>query len=788
MILYAVSEKPTYEELLEENRKLSERNELLEKQVVEWRDFADSDPNPIFRFSKNGQVLMYSNQAGQGIIDYLDDPNNLKKKRSWYNTVSNAFATGEEATIELDKGSGVFRGTLIPNSEKNYINLYAADISAIKRARQTAIASEDKYRSILETMEFGLLELDDQGIIQRAYPFFCEALGYTPEELIGQNANRILMPLEWANYMREKRIRRSMGQSEVLEVQMKKKGGELIWMMVSSATIYNEFNEPTGTLEVHLDITERKKFEEELRTAKQKAEASSEAKEKFLANMSHEIRTPLNAINGLTDLLYDLTPTKAQMDYLSAIKTSSDNLLVIINDILDYSKIETGNLSLEEVGFNLKKTISSQMQAFQLKAMENSVDLRLVEDDRVADVLMGDSVRIGQILTNLLSNAIKFTPNGTVALAYELLESDKESNLIEFQVIDNGVGIDKANLQEIFESFKQEDDSISRKFGGTGLGLAITKQLVELHDAKLKVESQKGLGSTFSFKARFKVGSVADLPADESLNKGKLAFENLNILLAEDHEINQILACNLLKKFGAKVEVAENGREVLKMIMKQQYDVVLMDMQMPKMNGLTATRSIREKMKLDIPIVAVTANVLDAEKKKCFDAGMNGYVAKPYDPEVIIDAIAKVVNPKKIKRRALRKAEKDLKATTAATETASGRSYDLSNLEKLSGGNEDFVRKMIQMFLDKMPASLNALELSLKVNDFKNVGNIAHRIRPTVSSLKIEKASNALRTIEDYAKKDIHLDQIQGLVEELKSDLKTVCGQMEQELNQSVAS
>ena len=757
-------------------------NELLEKQVVEWRDFADADPNPIFRFSKNGQVLMYSNLAGQGIIDYLDDPNNLKKKRSWYNTISNAFATGEEATIELDKGSGVFRGTLIPNSEKNYINLYAADISAIKRARQTAIASEDKYRSILETMEFGLLELDDRGIIQRAYPFFCEALGYTPEELIGQNANRILMPLEWANYMREKRIRRSMGQSEVLEVQMKKKSGELIWMMVSSATVYNEYNEPTGTLEVHLDITERKKFEEELRTAKQKAEASNEAKEKFLANMSHEIRTPLNAINGLTDLLYDLKPTKSQMEYLSAIKTSSDNLLVIINDILDYSKIETGNLSLEEVGFNLKKTISSQMQAFQLKAMENSVDLRLVEDDRVADVLIGDSVRIGQILTNLLSNAIKFTPNGTVALAYELLESDKESNLIEFQVIDNGVGIDKANLQEIFESFKQEDDSISRKFGGTGLGLAITKQLVDLHDAKLKVESQKGLGSTFSFKVRFNVGSTADLPVEDSVNKGELAFENLNILLAEDHEINQILACNLLEKFGAKVEVAENGREVLKMIMKKPYDVVLMDMQMPKMNGLTATRSIREKLNLDIPIVAVTANVLEAEKKKCFDAGMDGYVAKPYDPEVIIDAIAKVVNPKKIKRRALKKAEKDLKSTTSATETASGRLYDLSNLEKLSGGNEDFVRKMIQMFLDKMPASLNELELSLKVNDFKNVGNIAHRIRPTISSLKIESASVALRTIEENAKKGINLELIPELIETLKTDLDKVSSQMKQEL------
>lgn len=725
---------------------------------------------------------MYSNRAAQDIIEYLDDPNNLKKKQAWYERISKAFDSGEKSTIELDKGSGFFRGTMIPNRDENYVSVYAADISAIKRARQSALANEDKYRSILETMEFGLLELNEKGIIQRAYPYFCRALGYEPEELIGQNANRILMPLEWANYMREKRIRRSMGQTEVLEVQMKKKSGELVWMMVSSASIYNEFNEATGTLEVHLDITERKKFEDELRTAKQKAEASNFAKEKFLANMSHEIRTPLNAINGLTDLLFDLRPSKAQKDYLSAIKTSSDNLLVIINDILDYSKIETGNLSLEEVGFDLKKTISSQMQAFKLKAMENSVDLRLVEDDRVSEVLIGDSVRIGQVLTNLLGNAIKFTPNGTVALAYELLESDKESNLIEFQVIDNGVGIDKENLQEIFQSFKQEDDSISRKFGGTGLGLAITKQLVELHDSKLKVESQKGLGSTFSFKVRFKVGKKTDLPVDDRINKGDLAFENLTILLAEDHEINQILACNLLEKFGAKVEVAENGREVLKMLMKKPYDVVLMDMQMPKMNGLTATRSIREKMGLKIPIVAVTANVLPSERQKCFDAGMNGYVAKPYDPEVIVDAIAKVVNPKKIKRKALKKVEQNLKENAAGSSTAQGKLYDLTNLKKLSGGNDDFVRKMILMFLEKIPKSIDELEASLQQKDYKNLGNTAHRIRPTITSLRIETASTALRSIEEYAKNQVKLELLPELMSTVKTDLTSVIVRMQQEL------
>lgn len=782
-----MSQQPTYEELLQENLQLIGQVTILEKSFAALKDLSDSDPYPVLQFSKNGQVLMYSNKAGQDIIEYLDNPNNLKKKQAWYDRIRETFASGKKATIELDKGSDVFRGKLIliPNTKLNYVSVYAADISAIKRARQSALANEDKYRSILGAMEFGLVELNEKGIIQRAYPYFCQALGYNPEELIGQNANRILMPLEWANYMREKRILRSMGQAEVLEVQMKKKNGELVWMMVSSTSIYNQNNQAMGTLEVHLDITERKTFQEELRTAKQKAEASNFAKEKFLANMSHEIRTPLNAINGLTELLFDLRPSKAQKDYLSAIKTSSDNLLVIINDILDYSKIETGNLSLEKVGFDLKKTISSQMQAFKLKALENSVDLRLVEDDRVSDVLIGDSVRIGQVITNLLSNAIKFTPNGTVALAYELLESNKESNLIEFQVIDNGVGINPENLQEIFESFKQEDDSISRKFGGTGLGLAITQQLVELHDSKLKVESQKGLGSTFSFKVRFNIGVRADLPIDGRINRGNLAFQNLTILLAEDHEINQIVARNLLEKFGASVEVAENGREVLKMLMKKRYDVVLMDMQMPKMNGLTATRSIRNKMGLmglNIPIVAVTANVHPTERQKCMDAGMNGYVTKPYDPEEIIHAIAKVVNPRKIKRKALKNVEKNLKENTAASSTAQGKLYDLTNLKKLSGGNDDFVRKMVLLFLDKIPKNIAKLELSLEQKDYKNLGNVAHMIRPTITSLRIDTASQALRSIENYAKNLTSLELLPKLMITVKTDLKLVINQMRQEL------
>jgi len=775
---------PTYEKLILEIAQLKEQLSNREQQIIDLQSFPDNDPNPVFRFSKHGHVLMYANSAGKDIIHYLDDPNNLPSKKRWYRQLESTFVSGENSSIELDMGSEVFRGRLILKEDRNFINIYAADISAIKRARLSIQASEEKYRGILEAMELGILELDSEGTIQRAYPFFCTSLGYTQKELVGQKANRVLMPTEWANYMREKRLNRDMSQAEVLEIQMTTNNGDLRWMLVSSAPIHNETHEVAGSIEVHLDITERKKIEAELRAAKQKAEASSMAKEQFLANMSHEIRTPLNAINGLTDLLFDLGPNKAQKDYLSAIKTSSDNLLVIINDILDYSKIETGNLTLESIGFDLKKTISDQMAVFKLKAMENSVDLRLVEDKRVSDVLMGDPVRMGQILVNLMSNAIKFTPNGTVAVAYELLEQTATTNMIEIQVIDNGVGINPENLEEIFKSFQQEDNTISRKFGGTGLGLAITRQLVELHGAKLKVESQKKFGSTFSFKVKFDVGTKADLPSEERLSPDEFAFTDLKILLAEDHEINQILATNLLEKFGAEVDVAENGIEVLKKIQRKEYDVVLMDMQMPRMNGLTATTAIREKLLMGIPIIAVTANVMPAEKKKCFAVGMNGYVAKPYDAGVMFEAIAKVIDRKKIRMPALRKAEASLKKNTPAEQIAgpTRKLYSLKNLERISGGNNDFVRKMIRMFLDKMPHSIEELETSFNNGDIKNVAHVAHRIRPTINSLGIESTANALKTIEKNAKSGKNLDAIEELLNKVKLEIAEVSEQMRLDL------
>ena len=245
-----INKEPTYEDLVVRCKQLEERNNALELQLSDTNGFADLDPNPVFRFSKNGRVLMYANQAGKDIIKYLDDPNNLKKKLDWYGQLQKTFESGEESSIELDMGSEVFQGSLVLPEDRNYINVYAADVSAIKRARQSVVASEDKYRGILETMELGLLELDSKGVIQRAYPYLCRSLGYTPEELVGQNANRILMPTEWASYMRDKRLRRQMGQTEVLEVQMKKKCGQLVWMLISSAPIHNEYNELTDFIEI----------------------------------------------------------------------------------------------------------------------------------------------------------------------------------------------------------------------------------------------------------------------------------------------------------------------------------------------------------------------------------------------------------------------------------------------------------------------------------------------------------------------------------------------------------
>ena len=399
---------------------------------------------------------------------------------------------------------------------------------------------------------------------------------------------------------------------------------------------------------VYRNYTNQRKATTEMAIARQRAEQSEKFKEQFLANMSHEIRTPMNAVMGMTNLVMDSSLSEKQRFYLEGIRKSGETLLHIINDILDLSKIEAGKMEMETIDFSVSEVLEQVKQTLQHKAEEKGLQLIVEKDGSAPDVLMGDPVRLNQILMNLTGNAIKFTEKGSVTVSVSGRQSTGGSQKsLSFSIIDTGIGIPEDKLRTVFESFQQSRSSDTRRFGGTGLGLTISKQLVELMDGKISVESKEGSGTTFSFEINFPAGSPERLKEQKSAEQidGSI-LDGMKILLADDNEYNRIVTHDTLtSKASVDITEATNGQEAIELLSLKDFDVVLMDVQMPLMDGYEATSQIRnlksEVRNHNIPVIALTASVIRSDLDKCREAGMNDYVPKPFKVSQLISVIAK---------------------------------------------------------------------------------------------------------------------------------------------------
>lgn len=662
----------------------------------------------------------------------------------------------EEKALELFKA----------NEELKKLN---EDLEKRVEERTTELAlSEDKYRSIIENMDLGILEVDNDDVIVRAYNRFARLTGYEPDELVGKKASEILVPSsDDKNIIINQNENRKDGQSSVYEVQMRKKDGDNLWVIISGAPVIDKQGNVTGSIGVHLDITERKKLERELILAKIQAEDAQIAEKQFLANMSHEIRTPLNAIIGMAHLLYDTRPTPQQVDYLNALKTSADLLHSLISDILDFSKIETGNVEVRENPFDLAGLVRTLQKTFQLKLKDKPVKIEAFLDASIHPVVLGDELLLNQILLNLVGNAEKFTEKGKIGIKATVVNEEFGFQTIEFEVYDTGIGIDEDKLPLIFNQFKQLDNESRQKYKGTGLGLAITKRLVELQGGHIEAQSEKGRGTTFTFSVTYKVSNdkptLISMPIDSTpfedfaqMEVNKIA--GLHVLVAEDNLMNQKYLTNLLKKWGVTFVLANNGREAITAANKEKYDLIFMDIQMPIVDGFEATIAIRNTHNLNqfTPIIALTASALSDQKRQAMIIGMNDYISKPFGPTQIQEIL-------------LRFAQKQEIQLEDSQSFSFNKGLDKDFLDEFYGEDFDYATEMFDIFINQYINEFEEIESFIENEDWREVKQKLHKIKPSFAMVGLTSLTSRVQHLED---KSIALEPNKIIIKEKYQDIK----------------
>jgi signal transduction histidine kinase/CheY-like chemotaxis protein len=472
--------------------------------------------------------------------------------------------------------------------------------------------------------------------------------------------------------------------------------------------------------------------------SEKKVRETARIKENFLANMSHEIRTPMNAILGFTQLLSQKNIDDDTKHYVKAIRDSGENLLSIVNDILDISKIEAGMMRIEQAPFSLRGLVNSIEMMMLPRANAKGIRFSVEIDDSIPDVLEGDAVRLTQILANLLSNALKFTSEGFITLKITAASITGNTVQVKMDVRDTGIGIEPQKLQHIFGRFQQADETITRQYGGTGLGLSIVKDLVELQQGSISVESISGMGTVFHVIIPYIISThpvAGDFVAMESPFSAPISSD-VRILITEDNEFNQSLLSHLFRNWQIQFDMAANGMEAIEKLKTTAYDLVLMDIQMPVMDGYTAARRIRDELQSNIPIIAMTAHAMPGEKEKCLSYGMNDYIAKPVRQEQLSQVISRFTS--------FTQPAQDAMIARSSQETSMFRYIDLRYIKEISAGNKKYEIDVTQKFLNAVPLALQELQQALQEGNTEKMKRLAHNLKTTISVMGLNELLNPL--------------------------------------------
>ncbi len=656
------------------------------------------------------------------------------------------------------------------------------------------LTQESQYaRSLMEASLDPLLTINREGKILDMNQAYINITGQTRDKLSGTSfLDYFTEPIKTHEVYQQVFLKGSVADASLTLMHM---DGKLTDVLFNGSVLKNKEGKVQGALIVVRDITDQKRTANELTEAKVAAELATElaeeakrkaeqathiaedavkAKQQFLSNMSHEIRTPMNAIIGFTKVVLKTTLSEKQKEYLTAIKISGDALIVLINDILDLAKVDAGKMTFEQTPFKMALSISAMLHLFETKIQEKNLELVKKYDSKIPDVLVGDPVRLHQIILNLVSNAVKFTTQGKITVSVCLLRDEEDKVTIEFSVKDTGIGIAENKLENIFENFQQASSGTSRLYGGTGLGLAIVKQLVEPQGGTIHVESKINEGSTFSFVLTFqKTKFQADLETEVvELNT---EIKNIKVLVVEDIPLNQLLMKTLLDDFGFACDIAANGKIAVEKLLSNSYDIILMDLQMPEMNGFEATEYVRNKLNSKVPIIALTADVTTADLEKCKAVGMNDYISKPIDEKLLYNKIVGALKKPLLKEHMGK--EENLNKN---------RKYiDLNYLIQRTRSDRKLMLEMISLFLEQTPSLINTLKQSLDNKNWDSLSAAAHKMIPSFSIMGISSDyENIAKEIQEYASTQKKTDKISDLVYRLETGCLQACEELKEEFNE----
>ena len=748
---------PIFRQLQASNRLMKSSNAVLAKseatvkqERILLRTIIDNIPINIYAKNKNSQKIIANKAEYEYMQAHVEGDILGKSDPELYPSFSASISLEEDKRVfsgepminmptlntRKDGSQTWFLASKIPlrdvKGEVTGLVGISIDITEEKIAQEELARKEKLYRLVTENSQDVVSLHTIEGVFTYVSPACVSLHGYSPEELVGKIGTDFIHP-EDAKIIEAQAssVLEKMKRGEALEpmsFRLASKHRGLIWVENLIKPIF-ENDQLIGFQSTIRDISIRKAYEAQLHDARLRAEEATLAKSQFLSMMSHEIRTPLNGIVGLTNLLIDENPRAEQLEKLKLLKFSCDNLLAIINDILDFSKAEAGKMELEKITFDLKELLHHYVNLLRNSATQKKIELNLIMEGSLPENIVGDPVRLGQVLNNLISNAIKFTEKGSVEVAVKLVRTEPDFSVFHFSVKDSGIGIPSDKIQFIFEGFSQASSDTTRKFGGTGLGLSITRKILTLMDSDIQVQSTMGVGSEFWFELKMK--KAPDILKQNQTEGLTINYKHVRLLLVEDNPINQVVAKNFMDKWGFTTTVAHEGKEALLLLTSKNFDLVLMDIHMPIMNGYEATRQIRangDAYFKQLPIIALTADVSSEIRARAMASGMTDLMTKPFQPNELYAILEKYLPEKIIPHTAPKLFPK---------------------LKIYSEGNKKFEQELVDLLIKnifELDAGVSQLVLENKVEVFNSV---------------IHKSKTAISILDD--------NRLYEMVEELKS-------------------